>query len=76
MCGDYFLFLPQKLFVMIGKILGLGAGLAGGIMGGIKSSKAAKAQQKLIDQQRAKMTRGITVITIRIISIAKRRNRQ
>lgn len=39
---------------MIGKILGLGAGLAGGIMGGIKSSKAAKAQQKLIDQQRAK----------------------
>lgn len=54
MCGDYFLFLPQKLFVMIGKILGLGAGLAGGIMGGIKSSKAAKAQQKLIDQQRAK----------------------
>ena len=54
MCGDYFLFLPQKLFVMIGKILGLGAGLAGGIVGGIKSSKAAKAQQKLIDQQRAK----------------------
>lgn len=49
-----FPFLPQKLFVMIGKILGLGAGLAGGIMGGIKSSKAAKAQQKLIDQQRAK----------------------
>ena len=32
----------------------MGAGLAGGIMGGIKSSKAAKAQQKLIDQQRAK----------------------
>lgn len=46
--------MPQKLFVMILGAIGLGTGLLGGIMGGIKSSKAAKAQQKAIDQQRAK----------------------
>lgn len=39
---------------MIGTLLGLGAGLAGGIMGGVKSAKAAKAQQQMINQQRAK----------------------
>lgn len=39
---------------MILGALGIGAGLAGGVMGGIKSAKAAKAQQKLVDQQRAR----------------------
>lgn len=39
---------------MIGAILGTAAGLASGIFGGIKSAKAAKEQQKLINEQENK----------------------
>lgn len=39
---------------MIGAILGAVGGLASGIAGGIKSAKAAKEQQRLIDEQERK----------------------
>ena len=39
---------------MIGAIIGAVGGLASGIAGGIKSAKAAKEQQKLIDEQERK----------------------
>lgn len=39
---------------MIGAIIGTVGGLASGIAGGIKSAKAAKEQQKLIDEQERK----------------------
>lgn len=39
---------------MIGAAIGAGVGLVSGIMGANKASKAAKAQQQLINQQRAK----------------------
>ena len=40
--------------IMIGAILGTAAGLASGIFGGIKSAKAAKEQNRLINEQEAK----------------------
>lgn len=39
---------------MIGSILGAVGGLASGIFGGIKSAKAAREQQRLINEQEAK----------------------
>ena len=39
---------------MLGAILGTAAGLASGIFGGIKSAKAAREQQRLINEQEAK----------------------
>lgn len=39
---------------MIGAILGAVGGLASGIFGGIKSAKAAREQQRLINEQEAK----------------------
>ena len=39
---------------MIGAILGAVGGLASGIAGGIKSAKAAREQQRLIDEQESK----------------------
>lgn len=38
---------------MIGTLIGAGLGLASGIAGGIKSAKAAREQQELINQQKA-----------------------
>lgn len=39
---------------MIGEAIGIGASLLGGLFGASKASKAAKAQQRLINNQRAK----------------------
>ena len=39
---------------MIGALIGAGLSLAGSIAGGIKSAKAAREQQRLINEQRAK----------------------
>lgn len=39
---------------MIGALIGAGLSLAGSIAGGIKSAKAAREQQKQIDEQRAR----------------------
>lgn len=39
---------------MIGAAIGLATSITGGIMGASKASKAAKAQQQLINDQRAK----------------------
>lgn len=39
---------------MIGAILGAAGGLASGIFGGIKSAKAAREQQRLINEQESK----------------------
>ena len=44
----------SKKETMLGALIGAGLSLAGSIAGGIKSAKAAREQQRLIDEQRAK----------------------
>lgn len=48
-----FFCLKNNLY-MIGEAIGIGASLLGGLFGASKASKAAKAQQRLINDQRAK----------------------
>ena len=47
--------LREKLFrIMIGALIGAGMGLVSGITGAVKSAKAARQQQQLIDEQNRK----------------------